>query len=65
MSVTDKLSLVSYTLNEIFKFKYRMLPYYGKQISSQSTGSKFTGASSKLINIIIVTLLRLAIEFKD
>ena len=65
MSVRHKSSLVSYTLNEIFKFKYLALPHHGKKISSQSTGSKFTESSPKLINNIIVTVLRLAIESKD
>ena len=45
MSVRDKSSLVSYTLNERFKFKYLALPYHGKKLSSQSTGSKFTESS--------------------
>lgn len=42
-----------------------MLPQYGKKISCHSTGSKLTESSHKLINIIIVTVLRLAIESKD
>lgn len=42
-----------------------MLPYHGNKISSQSAGNKLTESSHKLINIIIVTVLGLAIESKD
>jgi hypothetical protein len=63
MSFRDKPSLVSNTIKE--KFKYQSLLFYGKAISSQSTASKLTESSYKLINIIIVTVLRLAIESKD
>jgi len=64
MSVRDKSNLVSYKLNERFKFKCLMLPHHGKKLK-QSTGNKFTEFSPKLINNIIVTVLWLAIESKD